>query len=332
MAYEVIFDTNIVRNKNCKFFLGGREELEKFSRLCKIIIPDIVIKEIEKQKNKNIEELHKKLKENELSGVLNLDIPSDIDSSQLIQSLKDNENIDYETIYLTEVADTLSKMKERALSNSPPFEEKSDKGFKDAYIYFTILEYIKNSKDENKQLFFCSQDKKLQEAFRKEEITVIENYNDFKEKIVEKYTDDGGYFIARVKEYLEGKFNIQEIEIDTKKIKLLFQNKENSDILELETHDKEEIKTTYLIKVESKEISGAIIQAELTKAVNEFIYSYSFAVTHDAVDQLSEYLPYFSNENINDMLKATENNNQILWIKDDEDVKNFICNLNESNR
>jgi hypothetical protein len=43
---KVIFDTNTLRNTEPKTFLGGRDDLKKFSKVAEIIFPDIVIEEL----------------------------------------------------------------------------------------------------------------------------------------------------------------------------------------------------------------------------------------------------------------------------------------------
>jgi hypothetical protein len=52
-----------------------------------------------------------------------------------------------------------------ALDKKPPFEDKdkSDKGFKDALIYFSVLEYLQET--PNKKVFVCVKDERLKEAF-----------------------------------------------------------------------------------------------------------------------------------------------------------------------
>jgi hypothetical protein len=51
--------------------------------------------------------------------------------------------------------DVLPKITDLALDKKPPFEDKdkSDKGFKDALIYFSVLEYLQET--PNKKVFLC---------------------------------------------------------------------------------------------------------------------------------------------------------------------------------
>jgi len=51
---KVIFDTNAVRNTDSNNFLGNRSELQQFSKIVEIIIPDIVIEELKRQKGRQL--------------------------------------------------------------------------------------------------------------------------------------------------------------------------------------------------------------------------------------------------------------------------------------
>jgi hypothetical protein len=83
---------------------------------------------------------------------------------KIIQTLIDKENIRYEIIKLKN-PNALYQIKNLAIKKEPPFVSRngSDKGFKDAYIYFTVLEYLQNTSD--KYLFFITTDSLLKAAF-----------------------------------------------------------------------------------------------------------------------------------------------------------------------
>jgi rRNA-processing protein FCF1 len=54
MKEKVIFDTNIICNKGANNFLGGRNELKNFLKDADIVIPEIVIQEIKRQKKEKL--------------------------------------------------------------------------------------------------------------------------------------------------------------------------------------------------------------------------------------------------------------------------------------
>lgn len=70
------------------------------------------------------------------------------------------------------------------------------------------------------------------------------------------------------------------------------------------------------------------LASELEKelAILNLITSPSFESTHLAIVKLSKFTD-FSNTQINEIVEASISNSQIYWINDDEDVKNFLCNI-----
>ena len=139
---KVIFDTNTVRNEGSpNTFLGGRAELKKFEKVADIIFPEIVVDEIRSQKKKNLISKQSSFIENifhKLRGIDENETKS-FNIDDFILKLEADEDISYSTIRLKNYSSLLPKMKYMAINNEPPFEKKSDKGFKDAYIYFSIL-------------------------------------------------------------------------------------------------------------------------------------------------------------------------------------------------
>jgi hypothetical protein len=67
----------------------------------------------------------------------------EVNIDEIIQTLIDKENIRYEIIKLKN-PNALYQIKNLAIKKEPPFvpHNGSDKGFKDAYIYFTVLESL----------------------------------------------------------------------------------------------------------------------------------------------------------------------------------------------
>lgn len=62
-------------------------------------------------------------------------------------------------------------------------------------------------------------------------------------------------------------------------------------------------------------------------AIKALVDSANFASTHQAILQLTPYQDTFSNDEVNTLSSAALTNNQIRWIIDDEDVKQFYLNL-----
>ena len=183
MKEKVIFDTNTLRNPEINKFLGNRKELELFVQDAEIIIPLTVVEEIKRQKRT-------KLKSNKDSFIsnpfhrlreINEEETKAFDIDAYIEKLIDEETISFEIIDIKN-NDVLPLIKELAISKQPPFEPKddTDKGFKDALIYFSVLEYLQEIPD--KYVFLCAKDNRLGEAFKDNpNVIVVKDYEEFKQ-------------------------------------------------------------------------------------------------------------------------------------------------------
>lgn len=320
MREKVIFDTNTIRNPDNDEFLGGRKELELFSKYADILIPDIVIQEIRRQKKSTLKKHRNQRLSNPfltLVGVNKDDIKA-FDIDDYIQQLVDNEKIPYEVIDNTD-NNILPQIKKLAIYKQAPFEgsDKTDKGFKDALVYFTILEYMQ--KDSNKDVFVCTKDELLKEALCKHpEITVVEDYEEFKIHSISQFSDD--YFIEKINSELIT--NITEENIIE-----YWRNFNYNFNVRIKTDEKE-----YIVEVDSGEIIGSSQPDFYTSNIENLINSNSFATTHSLIEELSPYTSYFSDDEILRILDASYTNNQIKWIIDDEDVMSFIGTLFNSKK
>ena len=316
MKEKIIFDTNIIHNTEANSFLGGRNELERFLQDADIVIPEIVIQEIKRQKKQKLASNKDKFLSNPLHKILAVseDTTKDFSAEDYVQKLAEEETIPFEIIDLKN-NDVLPQIKDLALNKKPPFEAKdnTDKGFKDALIYFSVLEYL----DEipNKKVFVCVKDGRLKEAFNKHiNIIVVENYEEFKQKIIAQFFDD--YFIEKVNAELV------EVEIAKEHIIEYWQNINGNQNVLIKVEDEE-----YIIEVDSGEIVGSS-KSELYKPnIKYLIFSSNFETTHNKIEELTPFINYFSDEDILKILNASFSNEQIKWIIEDEDVKEFIGTL-----
>ena len=313
MKEKVIFDTNIIHNTEANSFLGGRTELERFLQDADIVIPETVIQEIKRQKKQKLVSNKDKFLSNPFHKLLdvNEETTRDFSIEDYIQKLIEEETIPFEVIDLKN-NDVLPQIKDLALNKKPPFEAKdnTDKGFKDALIYFSVLEYL----DEipNKKVFVCVKDGRLKEAFNKHiNIIVVENYEEFKQKSIAQFFDD--YFIEKVNAELA------EVEIAKDNIIEYWHNINGNQNVLIKVEDDE-----YIIEVDSGEIVGSS-KPELYKPnIEHLILSGNFGTTHSTIEELTPFMNYFSDEDILNILNASFSNEQIKWIIEDEDVKEFI--------
>jgi len=316
MKEKVIFDTNIVHNTDANKFLGGRAELELFLQDADIVIPETVIQEIKRQKRKKLTSNKDRFLTNpfhKLIGV-NEDETKAFSIEAYIQKLMDDEDIPFEIIDLKD-NNVLPQIKELAIHKRAPFEsaENTDKGFKDALIYFSVLEYLQEI--PNKNVFVCAKDDRLKEALNNHyNIIVVETYEEFKKQSISQFFDD--YFIEKV--------NTELVEVDIKKEHIIeyWHNIDDNQNVLIKVEDEE-----YIVEVDSGEIVSSS-KPELYKSnIEQLVLSGNFETTHSTIEQLLPFINYFSDEDILKIFNASFSNERIKWIIEDEDVKEFIGTL-----
>jgi len=317
---KVIFDTNFVRNQDPKTFLGGRSELERFSTVAEIILPDIVIGEIKNQKRIALAKKRRSFLDNPFHWIKDLsdDETKNFDIEAYVEDLEKNETIKYEVINLSDYS-VLEQMKDLALRKRPPFEaaENTDKGFKDACIYSSTLQYLQKISD--KTIFVCCKDGRLTEAFKQHpNIIVIESFDEFvQHSIISFYSD---YFVGKLKSEVHA-------DITKKNIIDYWININDNRVLLIEVESER-----YVVEVDSGEIVEFKVLHEYSAAVEELTNSYSYALTHAAIAKLTPYIHFLSDEEIINILDAFTQNSQISDIVSDVDVKEFFNALYENKK
>lgn len=317
MKEKVIFDTNFLFNKVASSFFGNREELKLFSNDAEIIIPEIVLEELEAKYIRMFDDEKGKFTKTLLSHIVDHNT-NEIIIENRIKELIDNEKIPYSVIGLSNY-EVLPEIKKLAIKKYPPFEngEGTDKGFKDAYIYFTVLEFVQNISD--KYIFICSKDKRFKNAFEKHlNIIPIESYEDYKKRSISHFF--GEYFIEQINEKLE--FNISK-----ENIKEYWYNISDNVVvlIEFEGHE-------YVIETDSGEIINTTNRSQYLNEIRDLIISGSFRKTHKSISVLNEFIGFLSNNEILKILEASHNNSEIRWIINDYDVKQFIGTLYEAKK
>ena len=312
---KVIFDTNFIRNTEPKQFLGGRSELAKFAKVAELVFPDIVIEEIKTQKRKKLEKNKNSFLSNPFHWLRKLDDDEtkNFDIESHLTELEYNETLEYTVIKLSDYS-VLEQMKDLALKKLPPFAagDSTDKGFKDACIYFTTLEYLQSIPD--KMVFVCCKDGRLKEAFKERlNIIVIESFDDFKQNSITVFYDE--YFIEKLKTEVHSNI-IKENIID-----FWFNINENR-VLLIEVEGER-----HVVEVDSGEIVAFEKVATYSKAIDTLINSGAFATTHSAIESLNPYIQFLSDDEILKILEAANTNDQIYRVIIHEDVKQFISNL-----
>lgn len=320
MRDKVIFDTNVVRNPEVNNFLGGRELLERFTQDADIVIPDTVIQEIKRQKRSSLVSNKTKFLTNPFHKLIGFDEANtkSFDVEVYIQKLLDDETIPFETIDLKN-HNILPLIKEFAILKKAPFEagDNTDKGFKDALIYFTILEYLQEI--PNKYVYVFAKDARFKEALANHHnIIIIDSYEDFKKHGITQFTND--YFIEKINTELG-------LVITKDNVMSFWYNIYHNHNILIKIDEVE-----YIVEVDSGEIINYCTRDNFTTAIEELINSNRFLLTHRAIAKLRPYINYLSNEEIIKILEASFTNEDIWRIITDQDVKEFIGDLYDSKK
>ena len=315
MQLKVIFETSIINNPGMHSFLGHRDTLEQFAQIAKIYIPEIVIEEIKMKKRKQFIKQKQSLGTFlSFLGICKEKIEN-IDIEKEIIDLQNKETIPFQVIKLTNQK-AFEQIKELALNNHAPFSKDNDKGFKDALIYFTVLEYLENCEKDD-IVFFVTGDSRLKEAFEKEDrIKLIKHVEEIKPYSTKHLKED--YFIDKLNQELF-------LEISKDEIEDIWINIEDNWVLKIS-----DVGDTLFVVVDFRyrEIEE-YTNLHFKEGINDLINSPSFLQTHDAIDRIKDYVIYFSNQQIQQLIEASVDNQQIYWIANDDDVKEFFLNLYE---
>lgn len=137
----VIVDTNLARNENSySELLGNRKQLQAIAASNELYIPAVVIDEIVTQKRLSF--LREQAQINR-SGILKLtsfsiDEAESLAFEQVEKKIRNDKSIPFNVLPHAPVEYAFPRIYNWAINHEPPFEERSDKGFKDACIVASI--------------------------------------------------------------------------------------------------------------------------------------------------------------------------------------------------
>lgn len=137
-------DTNSINSSSLDTLFGNADDLAKLELLAHIVLPSVVFDELIEHKKRHFDQERQKLMKNHL-------LPSLSGSREKLQELtfescemvmKANCSINYEVADIQDREAAMAHMYDLAIHNKAPFEENSDKGFKDAWVVMTVDEYL----------------------------------------------------------------------------------------------------------------------------------------------------------------------------------------------
>ncbi len=205
---EIFFDTNFLRRKNIDDFsvfhfgnqvedfidfLGTNDVVDYY----KINISEITTEELKKQINDKYKEELLKLNDsyNKFKNVHNIkfNVDENLQYDELLEKLM-REYFEFYNINIVEIKNlSLQNLLKRAINKNKPFigeNGNSDKGFKDAVLWESIIEYAKKTKSKRFILFTKNvQDfpKELEDEFEKttnKRIEIVNEISIIQEKIL----------------------------------------------------------------------------------------------------------------------------------------------------
>lgn len=167
MPDAVFLDTNTLRNEDSMRFFGNTARLQQISRLAPIYVPEVVIEEIKWQKREKLIGQFAQFTGNYFFSRVECEKEAlEVHIEERIQELLDaaSDELSFQIKKLEDDPTHIRELLALALQKSAPFETKSDKGFKDACIYLTVLQHLDTTRDT---IFLFTDDGRLKESFHR---------------------------------------------------------------------------------------------------------------------------------------------------------------------
>ena len=315
MGYQIIIDTNKCRSTGMDNFLGNKEELQKFIEDgCEIILPKIVLSELKQQKKiEYIEELNnfinnkffnnedenfKKIKLEEFDNIIE-------------KKIQDELGKYYSEIYeIIDVAEFYKEMTQKAVLKEAPFDTKSDKGFKDSIVAWSVKEVVNKY---NRTVFLLTKDNRLSQYFVDEDkVKIIESYSEYKKIVLQ----------VENKNLIGNSTIIEKLNIEQKDIIKGWYSLDNDYYMVLYSRG------CARFDIFSKGVIDAI-EENPNKIIDELINSSNYACTHDKISYIKELniIEYISKEKLLELFDGFTKNSQLYSIAYDEDVWDFFSKL-----
>lgn len=187
-------DTNSINSSSLDTLFGNADDLAKLELLAHIVLPSVVFDELIEHKKRHFDQERQKLMKNHL-------LPSLSGSREKLQELtfesyemamKANCPINYEVADIQNREAAMAHMYDLAIHNKAPFEENSDKGFKDAWVVMTVDEYLERHPEYDHALLVTN-DNRMAEYFDNaaNRVTVVPNINEVLKVLSLRRSDAG---------------------------------------------------------------------------------------------------------------------------------------------
>lgn len=315
MGYQIIIDTNKCRNKGMDNFLGNKEELQRFIEDgCEIILPEIVLSELKQQKKiEYIVELNNfinnKFFNNEDANFKEIKL-EEFDNI-IEKKIQDEQGKYYSTIYeITRIGEFYKEMTQKAVLKEAPFDTKSDKGFKDSIVAWSVKEVVDKY---NRTVFLLTKDNRLSQYFVDEDkVKIIESYSDYKKIRLQ----------VENKDLIDNITIIEKLNIEQEDIIKGWYSLNNDYYMVLYSGG------CARFDIITKDIIDDI-QENPNEIIDELITSFNYAYTHDKISHIKKLniIEYISREKLLELFDGFTKNSQLYGISHDEDVWDFFSML-----
>lgn len=175
MNRPIFLDTNVINNdKEYDRLFGCRATLERVAKHYKIIVPQVVLDELLEHKRRRFTIEKDKLLRNGILQFANIDLKpvKQLEFDKVKDAIRQNETISFEVFEPKNYDSFIRQFYRLAVEHRPPFEEESDKGFKDALIAFSIKEYIEEYRPKL-PVILVTADKRLGSYFHADNMVVV---------------------------------------------------------------------------------------------------------------------------------------------------------------
>jgi hypothetical protein len=319
MKKILVPDTCILYSHDLKHYISDAY-LREFKEIkdFEIIIPKIVIRELNELYKEKIKNNLDGLKRNPLSSYYNYDYSEDYEKecSNYINFLKSENKIKFEVFEFLDSykLTAFNELVNLAIRYEAPFESRidkqnksnksfckaNDKGFKDSVIVKSVE--IIQKENPNSNVFFLTRDKKQIEYFsNQEQITVIESADDYYNFVNSNFYD--------FRDKLEQSDKYKNAKLYSKAF-----NMQDDIILEYKHNSPDnKISRVKLPKKEDEDIeevleSGAV---DLKTKINKFVNSGSYENTYSSAHELKDFVLYFTRTEIINIIDALISNHEI---------------------
>lgn len=188
-------DTNSINSSSLDTLFGNADDLSKLESLAHIVLPSVVFDELVEHKRRHFEQERQKLMKNHL-------LPSLSGSGEKLHKLtfesyemtmKANCSINYEVADIHDREVAMAHMYDLAIHNKAPFEENSDKGFKDAWAVMTVEEFLDHHPEYHRALLITN-DNRMAEYFESEtnQVEVVPNIKEALKALSLSRKDEAG--------------------------------------------------------------------------------------------------------------------------------------------